>query len=34
MMRRAYTQLRTGRPGPVLLEMPSDVLNGEIDESL
>jgi acetolactate synthase I/II/III large subunit len=34
MMRRAYTQLRTGRPGPVLLEMPGDVLNGEIDESL
>ena len=34
MMRRAYTQLRTGRPGPVLLEIPSYVLNGEIDESL
>ena len=33
MMRRAYTQLRVGRPRPVLLEMPTDVLEGEIDES-
>ena len=33
MMRRAYTQMRMGRPRPVLLEMPHDVLNGEIDES-
>ena len=33
MMRRAYTHLRVGRPRPVLLEMPGDVLNGEIDES-
>ena len=33
MMRRAYTQLRVGRPRPVLVEMPGDVLNGEIDES-
>jgi acetolactate synthase-1/2/3 large subunit len=33
MMRRAYTQLRVGRPRPVLLELPTDVLNGEIDES-
>ena len=33
MMRRAYTQLRVGRPRPVLLEMPGDVLNGDIDES-
>ena len=33
MMRRAYTNLRVGRPRPVLLEMPADVLNGEIDES-
>jgi len=32
MMRRAYTQLRVGRPRLVLLEMPTDVLNGEIDE--
>ena len=33
MLRRAYTQLRTGVPGPVVLETPIDVLNGEIDES-
>ena len=33
MMRRAYTHLRTGRPRPVLLEMPKDVLDGEVDES-
>ena len=33
MMRRAYTHLRVGRPRPVLLEMPADVLNSEIDES-
>ena len=32
LMRRAYTQLRTGRPRPVLLEMPNDVLAGEISE--
>ena len=31
-MRCAYTQLRTGRPYPVLLEMPNDVLAGEISE--
>tara|TARA_A100001037_G_scaffold141097_1_gene127920 strand:- start:16862 stop:18502 length:1641 start_codon:yes stop_codon:yes gene_type:complete len=28
MMRRAYTNLRIGRPQPVLLEMPNDVMNG------
>jgi len=33
MMRRAYTQLRIGVPGPVVLETPLDVMNGEIDES-
>ena len=33
MMRRAHTHLRMGRPQPVLVEMPADVLNGEIDES-
>ena len=33
MLRRAYTQLRAGAPGPVVLETPSDVMNGEIDES-
>ena len=34
MLRRAYTQLRAGAPGPVVLETPTDVMNGEIDESL
>ena len=33
MMRRAHTHLRMGRPQPVLVEMPADVLNNEIDES-
>ena len=32
LMRRAYTQLRTGRPYPVLVEMPNDVLAAEISE--
>ena len=32
LMRRAYTQLRTGRPYPVLVEMPNDVLATEISE--
>jgi len=31
--RRAFTYLRNGRPGPVLLEMPMDVLGAEIDEA-
>lgn len=33
MLRRAFTQLRAGPPGPVVLETPTDVMNGEIDES-
>lgn len=32
MMRRAFTQLKNGRLGPVLLEMPSDVLRGDLPE--
>lgn len=32
MMRRAFNQLRNGRPGPVLLEIPSDVLRGEVSD--
>jgi len=33
MMRRAYTFLRSGRPGPVMVEVPADVGQEEIDES-
>lgn len=33
LLRRAFTQLRTGRPGPVLLELPSDVAAGELDDA-
>ncbi len=33
MLRRAYTQLRVGVPGPVVLETPTDVMNGELNES-
>ena len=32
LMRRAFTNLRSGRPGPVLLEMPEDVAAEELDE--
>ena len=31
--RRAFSQLRNGRPGPVLLELPRDVGAAEVDES-
>ena len=30
MMRRAFTKLRTGRPNPVMLELPSDILRAEV----
>ena len=33
IMRRALSQLRMGRPGPVLVEIPSDILRGEVPES-
>ncbi|MEC9309320.1 MAG: thiamine pyrophosphate-binding protein [Chloroflexota bacterium] len=34
IMRRAFTALRSGSPGPVVLEMPQDVMNSEVsDES-
>ncbi len=32
MMRRAYTFLRSGRPSPVMLEVPADVGQEDIDE--
>ena len=33
MMRRAYTQLRSGRGAPVMVQVPGDVGTEEIDES-
>jgi len=33
-MRRAYTALRSGRPGPALVEIPRDVAIGELDGEL
>jgi len=33
-MRRAFTYLRTGRPGPVVLELPWDLLIGETEAAL
>ena len=32
-MRRAFTQVRNGRPRPALVEFPSDMLNEEISDS-
>ena len=32
MMRRAFSYLRNGRPGPVMLEIPRDVADSEIDD--
>jgi len=34
IMRRAFSQLRNGRPGPVLVEIPCDVLEEEFDGPL
>ena len=34
MMRRAFTYLRMGRPGPVMLELPVDVANEEFDDAM
>jgi acetolactate synthase I/II/III large subunit len=33
IMRRAYTQLRAGRPGPVIIELPMGVANEEFDDA-
>ncbi len=33
LMRRAFTLLRSGRPSPVMLQVPSDVAQEEIDEA-
>ena len=34
MLRRAFSNLRTGRPGPVLLEVPSDVVQDEVRDGV
>ncbi len=34
IMRRAFTQLRNGRGGPVVVEIPSDMFNEEVAEPL
>ena len=34
LMRRAFTYLRMGRPGPVMLELPADVANEEFDDAM
>ena len=34
VMRRAFTALRSGSPGPVVLEMPQDVLTAAADDSV
>ena len=31
-MRRAFTQVKNGRPRPVLVELPTDILNGEVPD--
>lgn len=33
-MRRAFTQVRNGRPRPVVVEFPTDVLGGDVPEPL
>ncbi len=33
VMRRAFWQLRNGRPGPVLIEIPLDVFGEEVDDN-
>jgi len=34
VMRRAYTMVKNGRPGPVLVEVPTDILRAEIPDAL
>jgi acetolactate synthase-1/2/3 large subunit len=32
LMRRAFYEMRTGRPGPVMIEVPHEVMNQELDD--
>jgi acetolactate synthase-1/2/3 large subunit len=34
ILRRAFTRLRNGRGGPVLVEIPTDMWNEEVPEPL
>ncbi|MCC7105116.1 MAG: thiamine pyrophosphate-requiring protein [Chloroflexi bacterium] len=34
LMRRAFTQLRSGRPGPVMLELPGDVAGEQLQDGI
>lgn len=34
VMRRAFARVKMGRPGPVMVEIPSDIGNEEIDDSI
>ena len=34
VMRRAFSLMRMGRPGPVMVEIPADVVNEEVPEAL
>ena len=34
VMRRAFTQVKNGRPGPALVEFPTDILGAEVPEPL
>ena len=33
-MRRAFSRLKNGRPGPVMVEIPSDIANAELDSNI
>ena len=33
-MRRAFASLKMGRPGPVMVEVPADVAEAEVDPSI
>src|ERR1700687_2329237 len=33
-LRRAFTQVRNGRPGPVLIEFPTDILRSDVADNL